>query len=228
MKRLLFVVCTTLSPEEFHCGCATRQFFADNDLQENLDFVVIYRNARSLAENYNRFLTGEYADAIVVFLHDDVQLGYHRRALGRLLHEAHQQFDIVGLAGATKLELCHPTVWHGMQRGASGGVACCHDGRWLYYVFGPTPARCECLDGFFLSVNVERLVAFRHRFDEQFTFHHYDIDFCLTANRLGLTVGTWPIWAAHFSPGLGSFGNPEWQASSERFCRKYGIGPLAG
>lgn len=116
LKRLLFVVCTAFSREEFLSRSTTRQFFADNDLQESVDFVVLYENALSLSKNYNGFLAEGNADAIVVFMHDDLLLGYHHRTLQLALHEAHQQFDIVGLVGATKLVLGHPTLWHHMQR----------------------------------------------------------------------------------------------------------------
>jgi hypothetical protein len=58
------------------------------------------------------------------------------------------------------------------------------------------------------------------RFDEQFDFHFYDLDFCLTAREAGLTIGTEAVWVIH--EGLGEWDVPEWHANEERFMKKWG------
>ena len=69
--------------------------------------------------------------------------------------------------------------------------------------FGPSPERCLIMDGLFLAVKVSSLTD-EVRFDENLPAiaHHYDLDFCLTANKHKLKLTTWPIWVVHKSPGL--------------------------
>ena len=57
------------------------------------------------------------------------------------------------------------------------------------------------------------------RFDEQFTFDFYDMDFCRTAEQCGLRVGTWPIAITHAS--LGGLGTPSWSAAFRRYLEKW-------
>ena len=56
-------------------------------------------------------------------------------------------------------------------------------------------------------------------FDERFDFHFYDLDFCRTARRAGLSIGTWPISLTHQSDG--AFGSPSWRAGYERYLNKW-------
>jgi GT2 family glycosyltransferase len=223
-KSLLFVVCTEYSKADFKLKSETYKFFSDNNLEHNTDYVVFYENKVGLSAIYNKFLTSKYADRIVVFLHDDIIIGYHVTTLKRELNKAHQQFDVVGLAGATKIGLTFPTLWHLMKTGPmSGSVGHGNSGWSQMSNYGPSPARCIVVDGLFISVNVERLLAVGHKFDERFKFHHYDLDFCIQANSCGLKIGTWPIWVTHLSPGLLSLENESWKMSNEMFCQKYEI-----
>lgn len=87
-------------------------------------------------------------------------------------------------------------VSHGKQ--PLGGVAS----------FGPAPAECELLDGALLAARASRLRDAGVRFDPTFDFHFYDMDFCRTARRAGLRLGTWPICITHQSGG--AFGSEAW------------------
>jgi GT2 family glycosyltransferase len=58
------------------------------------------------------------------------------------------------------------------------------------------------------------------RFDPQFDFHLYDIDFCRTARQKELRLGTWPIALTHQSKG--SFGTESWFARYEKYLAKWG------
>jgi hypothetical protein len=76
------------------------------------------------------------------------------------------------------------------------------------------------IDGLFIAVNVDRLLDTNTRFDEDFDFHHYDISFCLIANKNKLKIGVYPIRVVHF--GLGdSMMSPEWSKSQVVFKNKY-------
>lgn len=222
-KSLHFVVCTGHTEEDFKYRSETYKFIKDNDLVPNVDFTVLYENKDGLSSVYNKFLTEKCRGRIVVFIHDDIKLGYHFRTLTRELNDAHDQFDIVGLAGATKLSLSTPTLWHIMQKGASGSVGHIQNGLSQMSNYGYTPCKCITVDGLFISVNVDAILKSGHRFDERFRFHHYDIDFCIQADKCGLKIGTWPIWVTHLSPGLTSFEKNDWKKSNELFCQKYDI-----
>jgi hypothetical protein len=89
--------------------------------------------------------------------------------------------------------------------------------------FGPTPKRCILLDGTFLAINTAKILKAGLRFDEQnpAKFHFYDLNFSLDANKLGLKLGTWPIWATHASHGLEQ-PTPDWRAGESYFLTKYG------
>lgn len=85
--------------------------------------------------------------------------------------------------------------------------------------YGPAPAACRLLDGLFLAVNTERVLARGARFDERFAFHFYDLDFCLTCAASGLRLGTWPLWVVHHSGG--SFDSPEWREAAKLYREKW-------
>jgi hypothetical protein len=57
------------------------------------------------------------------------------------------------------------------------------------------------------------------RFDERFTFHFYDMDFCREVERKGLRMGTWPISVVHESGG--AFGSQGWQDGYAKYLAKY-------
>src|SRR5674476_443764 len=75
--------------------------------------------------------------------------------------------------------------------------------------FGPVPAECELLDGVFLATKKSHLKQNNVRFDAQFDFHFYDMDFCRSARKSGLRLGTWPIHLTHQSGG--AFGSQSWK-----------------
>src|SRR6185312_2426774 len=86
--------------------------------------------------------------------------------------------------------------------------------------YGPVPAFCQSLDGVFLATRRSTLKRAQVRFDPRFDFHFYDLDFCRTARRQGLTLGTWPIVITHRSAG--AFNSPGWKAMSELYFQKWG------
>lgn len=222
-KSIVFVVCTEHTKTEFENNSETYKFFNDNQLKEGIDYFVFYENKVGLSSVYNKFLNSKYESKIVVFAHDDLTIGYHITTLRRELNIAHNKFDIVGLAGATKMHLSYPTLWHLMQKGASGSVGHSNSGMNQMSNYGPCPARCIIIDGLFISVNVEKIIKAGHKFDERFTFHHYDLDFCIQADKCNLKIGTWPIWLTHLSPGLWSLDDVSWKNSNNLFCQKYDI-----
>jgi len=138
--------------------------------------------------------------AIHVFMHDDVQINETRESFGRKLREGLKKFDIIGLAGTSSWTLKSPAVWNNSDRSKwSGVVKHAHDSKEWITNFGPIGNKCIILDGLFLAM--KRKVLENVQFDEQFLFHHYDMDFCLSAHKAGFTMGTVPIDVTHYSVG---------------------------
>ena len=170
------------------------------------DAVVKTNNKENIGKHYNKVLEMAVAEKYdtLILMHDDVHmddLGWSDK-----LSEAFVEYDVVGLAGSKKTEIKQPALWHLMskQEDWSGAVAHNVNDKQIFMTnFGPTPERCLVLDGLFLAVKVSSLTP-EVRFDEKLPAiaHHYDIDFCLTANKHKLKLTTWPIWVIHKSPGL--------------------------
>jgi len=99
-------------------------------------------------------------------------------------------------------------VAHGSQPGGE-----------LYFYGMPPGLACRLLDGAFLAVRCHTLLDSGIRFDERFTFHFYDMDFCRSAETAKLRIGTWPIAVTHDSEG--KFGSPAWQAGYEAYLAKW-------
>ena len=160
-------------------------------------------------------------DRIVVFVHDDVDI--QDFYLLEKLNQAMEDFDIVGLAGASNINLKSPALWHVMSDKKNWSGAVGHifiDKSIAVSSFGPVPKRCLVIDGLFIAVNMEKLLQAKVKFDPQYDFHFYDLDFSLSANIKQLKIGTAPIWVVH--AGLGdSFRSVEWQEAEKIFLNKW-------
>lgn len=186
----------------------TRGRFVDTLLYQSLvqlqhdHYHAIEHNRSGIPAIYNRYLA-QYAgsDEILVFIHDDVAIWdlFFREKLNAAV--AH--FGLVGVVGAS--EFVDPgdgsVGWFSSPNAHfSGGVYHTKPdghGRWSDY--GRFPAACVTLDGLMLAIDCRKIGNLR--FDEQYSFHFYDLDFCLQANMASIGVGTWPIALAHQSGG---------------------------
>jgi len=182
---------------------------------------IIYENKQGLTKVYNSFINEENRGKKLIFVHDDViieDLFFEEK-----LKLAFEKYDIVGLAGTKQCNLDSDMMaWHLMSPRESfvGEVGHSKDKNYWTSGFGPSPSRALIIDGLFIAVNVDKLLETNTRFDEDFDFHHYDISFCLIANRNKLKIGVYPIKVTHF--GLGdSMNSPEWLKSSITFKQKY-------
>jgi hypothetical protein len=219
MNDYKFVIATPLSEPEF------KEKSAIAITLDKLDIVpaVVYENKESLSKVYNRFINEELRGSKLIFVHDDVII--EDLFLFDKLNLAFETFDIVGLAGAKSCDLsAEYPAWHLMapREALVGEVAHSKGGVNWTTVFGQTPSRALTIDGLFIAVDIAKLLDTNTRFDEDFSFHHYDISFCLNANANKLKIGVYPIRVVHF--GLGdSMNTPEWQESSIKFKEKYKV-----
>jgi hypothetical protein len=182
---------------------------------------IIYDNKTGLPKIYNSFLTEENRNKKIIFIHDDVLI--EDIFIFEKLDVAFEKYDIIGLAGSKKCKInSHIPAWHLMcdKQDMIGEVAHSKDKKVWTTCFGETDSRALILDGLFLAVNVSKLLDTGTKFDENFDFHHYDISFCLNANKNKLKMGVYPIRVIHF--GLGdSMRSKEWEISSHIFKKNY-------
>ena len=189
-------------------------------------------NKEPLPKLYNKHLNRQtlHNHDVVLFVHDDVfiddvacftKISYAMRDHGGY------GFDIVGLAGGRDVSIKKPALWHTMSSTRFGAVAHPVDNlpdsaRIRVTDFGPSPERCLILDGLFLAVNLKSAVDKRWKFNDNFSFHHYDIASCIDANNKKLKLGTYPIWVVHRSPGLNDYWDESFQESQKKFLELYG------
>jgi hypothetical protein len=180
---------------------------------------IVIRDARSLAEAYNRAIARATGEALL-FMHDDVEVlspGLFE-ALGRALAVA----DVVGVAGTCRL--AGPTVGWSGQEEARGALAhgSSTSGHYDYSVLNWTDGTVtgmQGLDGCFLGSRAE--VGRSLRFDERTFdgFHFYDLDFAYRASRSGARVAVASeVLVAHASRG--SVTGP-WENYARRFLGKF-------
>ena len=187
-------------------------------------------NKLGLSEAYNKHLYNSplsVIDDYALFVHDDVWIddaGFISK-----LEEAHKTYDIVGIAGGINPVIKEPTLWHLMcggfsstnLRGFAGHYLHNSDRRTMITNFGPTPDRVAIIDGVFMSVNIKRAHAVNWKFNENYTYHLYDLSSCLDANKKKLKIGVAPILIYHNSPGLRSLDDETFKANQQKFMQEF-------
>jgi hypothetical protein len=215
-----FVVATPLSKEDFEKNSPIFLFFDKANIKSST--TVIYNNKTPLTKIYNSFILEENRNKRIIFVHDDVLI--EDLFFEEKINLAFEKYDIFGLAGTKKciLNKTTPPAWHlmGNREDHVGEVSHSHDKKYWTSVFGPSDSRALIIDGLFIAINVAKLLDTDTKFDERFSFHHYDITFCLNANKNKLKIGVFPLKAVHF--GLGdSMNTQEWNDSAKLFDEIY-------
>ena len=223
---LIFVTATRWTQAEFDVRSPLGRSLAPVHDVTPLELRVFASNTQALAWSYNAVIDAAAPDDVLVFVHDDVAVDDWM--LGWRVQEALLHFDVVGVAGNRRhqpeqtawLLLPHSSQWdaaflsgailHG-SASTSKTLTC----------FGATPAPVMLLDGVLLAARAGRLQAQGVRFDPQFDFHLYDMDFCRSAQQQGLRLGTWPLAITHASGGGGYF-SPDWQRNADAYLKKWG------
>lgn len=219
---VVIVSATRLTEKRFWLEAPLAIHLARIKRDPRLRISVSYENDRGLPEVYNRAIAAATMTDILCFVHDDVWIEdlffVDRLMLGL------QQFDLLGVAGA-RVRRPFQRVWShspqdkSLDRGNISGLIGQGDrpfGEIAY--FGPSPMPCALLDGVLLATKKDRL---KHmRFDEQFRFHFYDLDFCRAAGRAGLKIGTWPLSITHRSEG--DYDSEAWIEAGKTYLKKWG------
>jgi predicted O-linked N-acetylglucosamine transferase (SPINDLY family) len=187
---------------------------------------MAYENKQALPTVFNDRIVESNRDRIAVFTHDDVFIDDFWLAVR--LEEAFLNFDIVGVAGNIR-RLAKQPSWAFIQdtpvfqcdapENLSGAVRHLAGTDERVSAFGMAGVECVLLDGVFLAARIATLLDHNLRFDEQFAFHFYDMDFCRAAVQAGLRLGTWPIAITHASGG--AFGSNEWKRCRDLYFKKW-------
>ena len=225
-QKLLIVAATRSAPAPFMESTPLGQSLRRMSYDRRIEVRPKFNNGEGLPAVYNRQISEENRDKVLLFVHDDVWLDdcfvYDR------LQDALKAFRIVGLAGNTRRVPRQPAWGFTAEtpfipeecRYLSGIVA---DGERAWGKpsrYGQPGLECLMLDGVFLAARCHTLLESGVRFDERFAFDFYDIDFCRSAEAASLSMGTWPIAITHAS--LGKFGSPSWHAGLKLYREKWG------
>ena len=238
-RKFKIIIPTQKNKSEYNnsstCECL-ESICVDSTVQKNLDVNVtvqpILENKTGLSELYQNVLNESENYDYVLFMHDDLEI--HDHFLFKKLLKAHEQYDIVGLAGATTQDYTKdvPMVWHLCREKPehSRGIVSHYIPKGFNSVsethinsayFGPTPGPVVVIDGLFMSFKMSSLKGKGVVFNRNFTFHHYDMGLSCNAYIKGLTMGVWPIFVIHH--GLGEYANdPIWHKTAKLFKQKYG------
>jgi len=225
MKKFAFFFCTRQSTVE-----NTLAFKSLKGILEKIPsrFNIIFKanNTDGLSKAYNDVVSEHKSKYdYIVFLHDDVFVDDVN--VCDKLERAHSQFDIVGLAGGLVPQIKQPALWHLMCGGFGSGNlrgAVAHPAskdQIMVTNFGPTPSRVAILDGLFISIDVRKVQNVGWKFNENYSFHHYDIASSIDANKKKLKLGVAPIWVMHSSPGLLDVNDKLFSDSQIKFLSEY-------
>ena len=190
----------------------------------SVDVKIFTKNKLGLCKLYNNIID-EYGDdyETIIFVHDDVTIdsaNFVRRTL-----EGLQTYDVVGVAGGSRIKSGTPILWHLMtdKKTHSGIVFHPHHEIKNFCfptIFGVRPKEVAVLDGVYLAVKPRTLFEKEIKFDENIEgFHHYDIKFCIDCKLAGLSLGTLDINIIHQSPGLDVYDNSF--KDSEKYMKEF-------
>ncbi|MFW6219241.1 MAG: glycosyltransferase [bacterium] len=184
--------------------------------------ILCYENPigeKGLSEIYNESINSAKFD-IIVFIHDDIYFESYTSNWGERLLSIFDEgyYDIIGLAGI-KRHLPESGKWWEYPYNNMIGVVNHEDSgkKWeSRYSDGFGVEEAIIVDGLFIAINKNQI---KHKFDERFKFHFYDIGFCFPNYLDGCNIGvTYDIRVTHKSVGRT---NDEWEKSREEFVKLY-------
>lgn len=210
--KTLIAVATQHTVEEFKNTRLSKSLINHKEKQSIVSYTIkpTYKNTTGLCEVYNKYITKENIEKYdcILFVHDDVYID-SVNFLTCIREQFKQGYDVVGLAGGSRLQVKKPCLWHLMCRPDSlSGVVAHYKNKTEYYqtFFGPSPRPVVLLDGLFIAVKTKSIASYNVQFDENIKgFHHYDLKFCVDCHVAGMKLTTAPIQVIHDSPGLTKF-----------------------
>src|SRR5262245_22626833 len=151
--------------------------------------IIRIADAKSLAEGYNRGIRQSRGD-VLIFSHDDIRI---LTPIGKLLLSRLRDFDILGIAGTTRLAAARwdysgpPHVYGQVAHVLPSAPPGTYD-IIIWSAPAPMVGGMQAMDGVFLCTTraaVEQIGFDERTFDG---FHGYDIDFTYSAYLRGLRL----------------------------------------
>jgi len=207
MKTLIAVATKSTRAEFINSRLSKSLHHHEENTITTFDLQPTYENTSGLCTVYNNYLTPENFKKYdcILFVHDDVFID-SINFLVEIRNLFKQGFDVVGLAGGSKIQVKRPCLWHLLCKPDTLSGIVSHYQNNTYYaptIFGQTPKSVVLLDGLFLAVRTKSIANKKIKFDKNIKgFHHYDLKFCLDCHLAGLRLTTAPIHVIHESPGL--------------------------
>ena len=205
----------------------------ENIRKYKLKSLHCLHNDRSLAKVYNECIDDALDNNLdcLILVHDDVIL--EEDPIPKL-EKLFDDYDLVGVAGTSKIELKSPALWHLMGGGFEGGNlhGCVQHIQEAFYGaahdydtkvksnFGTYPHKVVMIDGVFMALNRKAMETMRFDEDCPSKFHFYDLQYSLDFHLAGGRVGVGDILITHESPGLREF-TEEWKAGEKYFLDRY-------
>jgi hypothetical protein len=220
------VVATKETREGFFKNTATGKSLALYDFPF-VELTLFPQNRLGLPVVYNKAIDAARKDpATLVFIHDDVHLCDYFWV--RQLYKGLEKFQIIGLAG-NKRRVPNQPGWpfidtqftwdsHENLSGVVGHGKGFPPESVIFY--GEIGEQVKLLDGVLIACRSETLHENQLRFDEDFLFHFYDMDFCRQAEAKGVSMGTFDTSIVHESSGR--FGTPMWTSGYHKYLKKWG------
>jgi len=225
--RPVRIVCATRHSErDFHALSPLGKSLA-RDGCSDWELQLYAANTLGLGQVYNEAIaSARHSSALLVFVHDDVWLCDNNWT--SRVREGLDEYAVIGIAG-NKRRLARQPGWALVDQALSwdarenlSGVVGRGEGPEPdgFNSYGPSGQAVKLLDGLLLAADSQTLLNADVRFDPQFKFHFYDMDFCRTCEAAQLSLGTWPLSVIHESGG--DFGSLPWQVGYARYMKKWG------
>ena len=227
-KRIRVVSASREAEADFRTGTALgRSLSLYRSELPMVELRLFGKNTRGLSAVYNEAIAECTGDpAILLFVHDDLHICDFYWV--EQIYLALQMFDIIGVAGNKRRVPNQPGwafvdtnfTWDAMEN-LSGVVG---HGKGFppttLSVYGPPLQEVKLLDGLLLACSSNTLRKSGLKFDEQFAFDFYDMDFCRQAEIKNLRMGTCKLSVVHES--VGRFRREDWRAAYGTYLRKWG------
>ena len=197
----------------------------------DIDIEIFLNNKLGMSERYNTAIEKHKNDCdVMIFAHDDLYIS--DLFLFEKLEKAMQRFDIVGVAGTNNFSIKNlprkelPISWvNSDHKGWSGFVE--HplenknpEAESYMNVFGTVPKEVVTMDGLFIACNTKIFKNEKIKFDTQFTFDFYDLDFCINAYLNKCRLGIEGIYVKHLSRGEGML-TEKYKETEKTFLQKW-------
>lgn len=192
------------------------------------DLIIVENNKLGLSKLYNQIIE-KYKSSFdyIHFIHDDAYIYDDIQILCNIIER--NNYDISGIAGAGKINISYPSGWYDM----ASKVKCpdikgkiehyyINEDKSSYLLFNKSQlhGKCVIVDGVYMCIKTTNLKEWK--FNENYTFHHYDLASCLDAIKCGLSVGVVNIHLKHeLVPKPIILHDPIWIESDRKFLAEY-------